>query len=146
MKLFKKILIKGCDARGDGDSPYLTRYVICWFKNLKVYLHVFHRSDADELHDHPWNYTSVILWRGYNEEYFAYWRGTNFKGRKRIWPGMVIHRKAGHIHRVELVKNKRAVTLVFISGWKRHWGFMTPKGWQYWKEYFADKGCNTIQN
>lgn len=138
MKLFKKILIKGCDARGDGDNPYLTRYVLCWLKKLKVYLHIFHRSDADELHDHPWHYVSIILWRGYTEH--------TLLGKKRIWPGMIIHRKAHHAHRVELLNGKRAVTIVFISGWKRHWGFFTPTGWQYWKHYFADKGCNTVNN
>jgi len=143
MNLFKKILIKGCDARGDGDSPYLTRYVICWFKNLKVYLHIFHRSDSDELHDHPWNYTSVILWRGYNEE--RQHPCGPVKLKRRIWPGMIIHRKAEHAHRVELLNSKPAVTLVFISGYKRNWGFFTPTGWKYWKYYFAEKKCNTIQ-
>jgi hypothetical protein len=144
MNPFKKILIKGCDARGDGDSPYLTRYVICWFKNLKIYLHIFHRSDADELHDHPWNYTSLILWRGYNEEYMEGGAEGGKRLKRRIYPGMLIHRKAAHAHRVELSKGKRAVTLVFISGYKRSWGFYTPFGWQYCKEYFAEKKCNTI--
>jgi len=145
MNLFKKILIKGCDARGDGDSPYLTRYVICWFKNLKVYLHIFHRSDSDELHDHPWNYASLILWRGYREQTAG--SGVRGEGKKyhRIYPGMLIYRPAAHAHRVELLNNKPAITLVFISGYKRSWGFFTPTGWRYWKDYFAEKKCNTVQ-
>ncbi|MFP5276951.1 MAG: DNA methyltransferase [Acidobacteriota bacterium] len=61
-------VIYGCDGRGDGDSPYLTRYTLFSTPWIHLCIHVFHRSDADELHDHPWPFASLILWGGYIEE------------------------------------------------------------------------------
>ncbi len=129
----KKKIIYGCEARGDAESPYLTRYEIFNLFDFKLCLHVFHRSDADDLHDHPWAFISLLLWRGYREQ-------TEF-GKRRYWPGMILYRKATHLHRVELVNKKTAVTLVLMMPYERHWGFKTKEGWVYWKKYFFDKGC-----
>src|ERR1700721_599838 len=68
MKLLHKKTIMGCEARGGGNSPYLTRITLIETRRFSIYLHWFHRSDADDLHDHPWDFTSMILWRGYAEE------------------------------------------------------------------------------
>jgi len=133
MMLAKKQIIYGCESRGDGDSPYLTRYASPRLGPFRVCLHVFHRSDADELHDHPWGFASLLLWRGYVEQ--------TPQGRKRKWPGMILFRRATHSHRVELIDGKRAVSLVVMGPRRREWGFFTPQGWQQWKAYFLDKGC-----
>jgi hypothetical protein len=85
------------------------------------------------LHDHPWSFWSVILWRGYVE-------CTPGK-RRRIWPGMILHRRPEWRHRVELLNEKNAVTLVIMGRYVREWGFWTSKGWQHWQKYFAEKGC-----
>lgn len=158
MKLITKTIIRGCEARGDAGSPYLTRYTLPRIGPVRANLHVFHRSDADEHHDHPWNFVSVILWRGYIEEtkglvkrdfhslcdypkiliHGLYEVGSV---RKRVWPGMILYRKAEHRHRVELVNGKKAVTLVFMFKRRREWGFFTKRGWQNWREYFAERGC-----
>lgn len=128
-----KSVIKGCEARGDKDSPYLTRYTILKLFGLQLCLHVFHRSDADDLHDHPWPFASLLLWRGYIEQ--------TPKGKKRYYPGMLLLRQADYLHRVELINNKKAITLVLMGRYERHWGFKTHFGWVYWKEYFKEKGC-----
>ena len=44
----KKTIIKGCESRGDADSPYLTRYTLIERPNWQLCVHVFHRSDADD--------------------------------------------------------------------------------------------------
>jgi hypothetical protein len=129
----KTKIIYGCESRGDGNTPYLTRYTIIDKKNWQLCLHVFHRSDADEHHDHPWNFISLIVWRGYIEETPA--------GRKRKYPGMLLFRKETHRHRVELVNSKKAVSLFFMGKRKREWGFFTSKGWQLWTRYFIERGC-----
>jgi hypothetical protein len=67
MKIVAKQIIYGCESRGDGQSPYMTRYAFPRIGPVRMCLHVFHRSDADDLHDHPWPFVSVILWRGYTE-------------------------------------------------------------------------------
>ncbi len=146
MKLFRKKTIKGCDARGDGESPYLTRFTLIETSLGAIYIHHFHRSDADEHHDHPWAFASLILWRGYVEET---WRWSTYetyvplpyKRRRRVWPGMVLFRRATHSHRVILVDGKPAWTLVIRGPKQRIWGFFTAKGWQDFKSYFTERGC-----
>ena len=61
----RKNEIKNCD----GD-PYLTRWHLFSSKWFTVMLHKFHRSDEDRaLHDHPWSFISIMLWRGYYEHF-----------------------------------------------------------------------------
>jgi hypothetical protein len=51
--------------RGPGRS----RTIHLGGNGVQLYLHKIMRSDADrELHDHPWAFASLILWRGYHEE------------------------------------------------------------------------------
>lgn len=173
-----KKIIKGCDSRGDGEEPYLTRWTIFAWKHLHLYFHKFHRSDSDELHDHPWNFISIVLWRGYIEETFVKqpMLSTKKKGdffgkwavekanylpnwasrfvdidklpttKKRIYPGMIIFRPATHAHRVELIDNKPAYTLLINFGYVRQWGFFTKNYWQHFISYFKDNECNTIKS
>lgn len=130
----KKEIIYGCEGRGDHLSAYLTRYILFVCNLFHIYLHIFHRSDADDHHDHPWHFISIILWRGYIEE--------TTKGKKRIYPGMILFRKATHRHRVELVSgNKKAVTLIIRSKKVRDWGFFTKDGWKWWIKYYRDNNC-----
>lgn len=144
-----KQTIRGCEARGDGDSVYMVRYAFPRILGLvRMCLHIFHRSDADELHDHPWGFVSVILWRGYVEVTpcatcgpFSNYSGCRYRQRRRVWPGMILFRRATHRHRVELIDGKKAVTLVFMGKRWREWGFFTSKGWQQWQAYFRERGC-----
>lgn len=174
----KKQIIKGCDARGDGEEPYLTRWIICKFKHFHLYLYKFHRSDSDDLHDHPWDFISIVLWHGYIEETFikppmlytlkrklifgiwdidkaAYipnWVSNAvtinmlLTKKKRIYPGQIIFRRARHAHRVELINNKPAYTLLINFGYVRQWGFFTKNYWQHFISYFNDNKCNTIKS
>lgn len=129
----KKKVIFGCESRGDGDKAYLTRYSLFTCPLFSIYLHIFHRSDHDVCHDHPWPFASLILWRGYIEE--------TPKGRARKWPGFLLLRRAEWVHRVELVDEKPAITLLFIGKRCREWGFHLPEGWLQWTEYFKRMGC-----
>lgn len=49
------------------NRPYLTRWKVADFRERKVFLHYFQDSDSDELHSHPWGFTSLILSGGYYE-------------------------------------------------------------------------------
>ena len=159
--MITKKVIYGCESRGDAHSPYLTRYTVLKTRWGNLCLHVFHRSDNSERHDHPWTFVSLILWNGYIEE--------TPSGRRRIWPGMVLRRRALWEHRVELLRptcydcmgtgashrewgecwkcggygfnERKAVTLVWMGNKEREWGFFTGNGWQNWREYFEEKGC-----
>jgi hypothetical protein len=155
---------------GHSGEPYLVRYFLFYPRFLRkrlgipipgIYLHHILRSDYDRaLHDHPWNFVSVILWGGYREwadfrclrldEQIETllcdtWKATgqyplcyrDFKA------GSILHRGAGWRHRLELTKP--AWTLVFRTRTFRNWGFWTNLGtklekWCHFKRYDYNNG------
>ena len=46
-------------------EPYLERYYVLFKERVtfpyNVFLHKFLKSDPDHVHDHPWNYFTIIL-------------------------------------------------------------------------------------
>ncbi|RPE05533.1 hypothetical protein EGT74_24425 [Chitinophaga lutea] len=119
--------------------PYLTRYTLIETSRWQLCLHIFHRSDwTDDLHDHPWDFVSLLLWRGYIEE--------TPDSRRRYYPGAVLIRRAEHVHRVELLNGKKAVTLVWMGKRRRMWGFWEKqeRGNRFWVnflQYFRKYRC-----
>lgn len=109
-----------------------------------VLLHKICRSDVDpEMHDHPWDFTSVILWRGYREETRRCDCGCTCAGCSRAvvarkWPGMILRRRAEHRHRV-LIGDGPAWTLVFTSVKKRSWFFWRDATPIPWREFISRK-------
>ena len=127
------------------DEPYLERYYIflkdrTWFP-VNIFLHRFLKGDPDEVHDHPWNYFTVILKGGYWEwipqfnnkgEKFgeiAHWRGA---GHFRIC-------KANSFHRIEIDPTIDTWTLFMPLRKQKDWGFWTRKGWVQHKEYLNSR-------
>ena len=159
----KRTDIYGCAERGDVNKLYLTRYTLLETKYFQVCIHVFHRSDGPDLHDHPWNFLSLILWNGYIEHTpeQPHEQGLSNSNtlRRRVWPGMILFRRATHIHRVELLKgsyvqnhfferpgigqyDKKAVILVIMGRKFREWNFFTRSGFKMnWKDYFTANRC-----
>lgn len=121
------------------------RYMDRWeFRTpfFTVRLHHILRSDQDrELHDHPWDFTSLILSAGY-WEYRPARAGRlglspPFCEIERRWcrPLSVVCRKAEDAHRLELT---RPVWTLVITGRKRRdWGFYTKDGWVHWRQWSA---------
>lgn len=119
----------------------------CFFSHIRGYmnrfliktpwgsirLHRILRADEErDLHDHPFDFTSVILVGGYTEDRPAE------KGRAMCFEyraGDVIHRKAEDAHIIAHVL-PGTLTLVFSGPKRREWGFHSPAGWVHWKEYF----------
>ncbi len=118
---------------GGTGSPYMARYYLLkipWLK-FRVHLHHILRSDEDfELHDHPWNFVSIVLWEGYLEEL----RGGVVR---RIRAGQVVRHRATDAHR--LILARPAWTLVFCLGKKRVWGFYKWDGWVDYKTFLKEK-------
>jgi hypothetical protein len=116
---------------GRDGSPYLTRWDVLGNRfgpGRKLFLHLFHRSDADEaLHDHPWDFWSLILAGGY-------WEHTD-AGRRWHGPLRLLRRPATWKHRVEIPAGRRAWTLLWTSEKRRSWGFHCPGGWVHWKDF-----------
>ncbi len=89
----------------DGDA-YLSRWYLLGDRDdtsrfpVNLYLHRFHRSDADlELHSHPWSWAlSLILVGGYSEERRE---GSGVK-RRSVLPGSLNFLRGSTFHRVDL--------------------------------------------
>ena len=164
-RLFEyQLILAGCEADSqDPNRPvYLKRYFLVTASdparsagqfhrprvNLTVHrkiggqvlLHKICMSDGDrELHDHPWNFTSIILWRGYVEqtECPKCDRGLCYLSTPKR-PGMILRRAAEHRHRV-LIGDGPAWTLVFTSGRRKSWSFFRGAVAIPWREFISRK-------
>jgi hypothetical protein len=129
-KLFRKWEWKGFGFRSDLiSSDYMRRWVLKtpWFL---LRLHKIMRSDNDRHHhDHPFDFTSFILYGGYVEyrpdheprEYLA---------------GDIVRRKAPQLHYLKL-REDVAWTFLVTSPYYREWGFQTEDGWIVASKYDA---------
>jgi hypothetical protein len=106
--------------RGKDGSVYLWRlYLICtpWFG---VMLHrIFREDNQRDLHDHPWNFLSIIL-RGWYSESFQR-QGEEHVGFaiRRLWNW----KRAEDRHSIRIVGRAPTWTLVFTGRRRRTWGF-----------------------
>lgn len=129
-------------------NEYMHRYYLLFkekqnaFEDVKPYPNVFlHKiilSDSDHLHDHPWNYVTIILKGGYWE-----WAPATKDGKKEFeyarWcgPGTILTRRATQYHRLELEK---PMWSLFFHGFRfREWGFFVNNKWIDRKEYILEK-------
>jgi hypothetical protein len=127
-RLFHCKVIVNCDR-----DPFLYRWFVIRTDRLALFVHQFVRSDEDRaLHDHPWNFIVIPIWRGYIEH--------NDKGSRRVWPIISARfRKAEYRHRVELIGGKSAWSLFFRFKSYREWGFWPKDGFILWNKWWQDK-------
>jgi hypothetical protein len=98
-----------------------------WFE---VYIHYIAKSDEDKhLHDHPWNFGSLILWGGYKEKTV---KNGNTEWRTRL-AGSFSYKKATDCHHINLIRP--TWTLVFAGQRYKEWGYSTEHGWMSNVEY-----------
>lgn len=118
---------------GRNDEPYLRRWYMA--RNAQqgsIYLHQFLIGDeSPHLHDHPWDWTALILDGRYREHRPG--------GYAEHGPGDVIGpRQAEDLHRIELIQGP--VWTLFLTGpRRREWGFQTEAGWVPWQEYLGEE-------
>lgn len=113
-------------------QDYLKRYTLVRTPFFKIYLHHILRSDTDRnLHDHPWNFVTLILSGGYVEEFK---RDKNSK-QKTLYhgPWSLLFRPAKVLHRLEM---KEPTYSLFLCGRKfKDWGFLVNDKIVSHKEY-----------
>ena len=131
---------------GADGSPYLTRRELLRIGQFRVYLHRFHRADADpEFHDHPWSFLSVLLWGGYVEEELT------VAGivRRHARPFTVRFRGARRAHRIAALPNGEALSVIITGPKVGDWGFWRPvhDGLEYipWRTFFAARDVSVIE-
>lgn len=113
-----------------------------WFA---ICVHWINKPDAEpHLHDHPVSFLSLILRGWYEEERITHvhlpslgYIGDETRSGRRTWWNY-IKASSGDRHRITQVR-PGTVTLCFMGPKKREWGFHTPEGWVYWKDYNAAK-------
>lgn len=133
-RLRELLRIEKFDIGRKGDI-YLTRYVLLGKrfqgKGGKLFLHCFHRSDGDVLHDHPWPFWSLVLWPGY-------WEQTP-EGKKWHGPFSLLKRPAKWVHRVVVLPGRKTWSLVWTGPKERSWGFHCKQGFLPWRQFAANQ-------
>jgi len=102
------------------------------FLPFSIRVHHIVRPDADRhLHDHPFNYRTIILRGGYVEE--------DVFGEFDIRvSGDTVKATANTFHRISHVDHKDGAWTLFIMGRRRNqWGFMVDGHKVHWTEYLS---------
>lgn len=129
VEFFKKHII------GRAEAPIMIRYNIINSKIFSLRIHKFIKSDHDCLHDHPWNFLTIILKGGYFEK---------LENGARPWrgPGSILYRKAEHKHAVQLKDEQPSYSLFLSLGVRRQWGFWDKGIWTHWKLFNSQNKCD----
>jgi hypothetical protein len=95
-------------------------------KPWNAFIHKICKSDPTDLHDHPWDYFTLILRGGYWEETpnGMFWRG----------PGYFTFRKAKALHRL-IIKDGPCWTFFIHFKKIRDWGFVYRGSWMDHEKY-----------
>lgn len=129
---------------------YMHRYWLlrprAWLP-CSVRVHHILRSDTDRhLHDHPWANISLVLRGGYTEvlpvDQLQHPRldqhPEDWLQAKARWAGSLVLRAARDRHRLLIEPGTSCWTLFIMFGKQRAWGFHTPEGWVWWRDYLGD--------
>jgi hypothetical protein len=149
---------------GRSGHVYLRRWNLipqnAW---CNIFLHQFLRDDDDRaLHDHPWDFISVMLQGSYQERLsrvvgFRTVHGVQYDQCE----DQIVNRRAPSIgcryatdrHRIVLPRDHQGNpipcwTIIITGPWQRVWGFWCPKGFVPYREFVdptdegkVGKGC-----
>lgn len=144
------VAVPGGDVtlQADRIGDYMRRWLLMtpWGT---VRLHNILRSDEDrDLHDHPWDFASLILRGGYVDvvplgqndgrgrlrlrAHATFLKSTMLVARV-FRAGQVVRHRAEDLHRLEVPTP--AWTVVLTGPVRRRWGFETEHGWMYYKDW-----------
>lgn len=136
-----------------GKTVYLVRYMPIQSKYFCFYIHRFMRSDADDPHDHPWNFFTYVISGGYKEVFYDKTKPQSYEGYfTDLWtekvnvrkPGSIAYRKATDVHKVVVDKERdlseidqAPFTVCLIGPRIREWGFWNQDGDTFtdWRKY-----------
>lgn len=136
-----RFYLRGAPRMPDGSEPFDEHgdprpgIIESELRHPHVYLHRFHRSDADgELHNHPWQWAiAIVLVGGYSEERRDPGGGVY---RRLVTPGTINFIRHNDFHRVDLLEHD--AWSLFITGPRvQDWGFWSRVTKEYtpWREF-----------
>ena len=107
---------------------HFTRWSIIETRLFNVYIHRITQLDKDkDMHDHPWNFWSIILWGGYVERVsFQSGRFSSVTCRRFLH---VAYREKDTPHMIERLLSKVTYSFVVTGVDRDRWGYHTEKGW-----------------
>lgn len=113
---------------------HFLRYRLLWTPWFKIYLHKICRSDEDaHMHDHPWNFVSLILWGGY-KEWARYPKSWCDEFERVHFKWHLIQHHHEDAHKIELI-TPHVWSLVFAGRKDHPWGYQTEFGWIEHQDY-----------
>lgn len=108
----------------DGDGNYLTRLRIIQTPWFGVYLHRFDGPDPrPTLHDHPWNFVSLVLRGGYTERRL---NPADMTVNERHRVGFLNVMRTHDAHAIVRLWRQPTWTLMFVGRRVRTWGYLEP--------------------
>lgn len=126
MKLFKTVKV----IKSKEGVLHFKRFAIIECKWFNIYIHSIYKADEDEhLHDHPWNYISIVLYGKFME---AIKNSTSAKQKYEMnWlsPKDISAQKAERTHKIYMLLSEKIVTLFFTGPRFREWGYDVDGKW-----------------
>jgi hypothetical protein len=130
MKLIKEI-------RSKEGKLHFRRWQILKTPWFSIYIHGIYAPDQDKhLHNHPWDYKSLVLKGSYIEE-------TN-NGVNLLKFGSVTSRNGEDYHKIKTLLTNSVYTLFIVSPAKRTWGYQVDGKWMHNEEYRKLKNQNLL--
>jgi CRP-like cAMP-binding protein len=101
-----------------------------WFS---IYLHGIYKADSDiHLHDHPWDYLSIILSGSFLEETVDH---NGCQTVNLMKPGSSVRRKAEQFHKIKDMITPKVHTLFITKKPRRDWGYNVDGKWMQHDDY-----------
>lgn len=122
--------------RSDIGDDYMERWILRTPWGMLRLHHILRSDDDRALHDHPFDFCSLLLSGGYEEVRPVPVSVQHRYGvtRSYRWPRFsLVRRDASDAHR--LILDKPVWTLVLTGPKLREWGFYTKSGWIHWMHY-----------
>jgi hypothetical protein len=113
---------------GQGDDVYLDRIYLIQTPWFGIMFHrIFRPDNQRDLHDHPWNFFSLVLRGNYLEDTPD---GLKFRC-------LFNYKRAEERHSIRTVSRRPVWTLVFTGKKRRTWGFWVDGGTRFvkWTDY-----------
>lgn len=116
-------------------ATYLDRFRVIDTPFFSIFIHAIRGTDPDpDLHDHPRDFLSFLVWGRYVEEIGDGWK------RCAVPVGWFNFKRARVAHRIVQLSCRTVWTIVIGGARRREWGFQTRNGWVHWKQYKEEHG------
>ncbi len=138
------------EIKSKNGIVHFRRWSIMSTKWFNIYIHCIYKPDEDKnLHDHPWDFCSIILKGTYteqisviNDEDILLKIPSKYLPTKKInrHPFSIVYRKSHVPHKILHILNSKPVwTLVITNTKNREWGYIGDNGWINHLEYRKEK-------